>query len=812
MGSEYSPIPCYNTSLNNQSSFGNWSANDLGSYYTSGMRTMFGNVKALTVTVPQFNGSAPFSALYLPAPRAGNYTLTIVTNQLGLDWTTFATITVTSGTPFALAIKNIVSFQSYDPQMNASVCPTTLTSIFFIEQNSPLPQIQIIFVDRMANECNISANEYSVSANSFYVSDISLTVGGHISQSAPVQQGNTFSFTGISLTYLHGVSFFINFSCADPELPIWTMSPPIRTKLCPSGTYKEPLTAICPTCPSSGASCNGSEIVTVLPGYWRANGTRTFIYPCTVGAEVCLGSLGTYDQSFCAEGYDGPLCSNCLPGYGHSGSSCVQCPSFGESFAIVAAIVLAVFIVLVLWTIMTLREPETTDVSVIMRTVVNHLQTMGKVGEFATQWGPFLTSLMSSQGTASGSVSINGLQAADCLVRQSGNNYTAVFAAYMTLPLFSILIALVIFGVFRVLQLVPVITKELEAEIEQDIRDFGENARTAIIKKRYPFYMVAITTINVIMFTLYQTLITQCASALTCSSYVYGESASGEPTDTKEFLAVDMTISCSGGISPLVIPALVFAVGYGIGIPAFFTFGYMFVNERLNKPELTKLMFMFLTGGYKDRYFFWQSLIMLRKLVLILGIAFLQSNQQMLNYESMWVMSVALILQVWLQPALKDEHNFIESFSLAVIVMTLNLGFLYFWTGLSTFGSQVLTVVLLLITVGVLGLFVYYLIRAAIPDIVSLLTSITDDVGHMIRWLSDDTKKEEVFQQKKKEIWIPRDDVDDHPAYIPKTRFRGSYSGATEPPEFEDVSDEESPHAVNNPYAFTGVEELTGNE
>jgi hypothetical protein len=218
-----------------------------------------------------------------------------------------------------------------------------------------------------------------------------------------------------------------------------------------------------------------------------------------------------------------------------------------------------------------------------------------------------------------------------------------------------------------------------------------------------------------------------------------------------------MSIECSptaGGLFPyatvLTTPALVLLLGYGIGIPIGIALGYRLLLDRLGMPELTKLIFMFLCGGYKDHLYFWQSLIMLRKLFLVMAGLFIQNDDLLLNYVAVWVMTAFLLLQLWVQPALQDLHNFIETVSLSVITVTLNLGLLYFWPGLSEFGKTLLTLVLLVATFFSFVVFLRFLAVAGLREFLPKVLLQLENVRGMVLRIIDRMMHPELYARTRK--------------------------------------------------------------
>jgi hypothetical protein len=692
-------------------------------------------------------GTALYGDILFYKPRTGSMRLSFVYDGAPRAWTAFTTVEILVGAMHALALSN-----------------SKEVSLGRFAQSAELaPPPEIIVVDRLGNIVP-SWEGVVVEAHTFYVMDSRKSVEVNY-KTYTVQQLDLNSVRLRIHVYLkerHGADHYIRFTSTG-LLP--TTSPALRTARCADYTreYKTVVSDeqskagdVCAPCDRAGAICDGHEIIQMKAGYWRAANATIQIYKCPAGPSVCLGSTkGTGYE--CAEGYGGPLCSLCSKGYGHSGpKACAKCPSVQEQVILVVLAVVFALTVILVWTTVTLRAVELTDLSVILRTVVNHMQATGKLGEFSTQWDPFLKGVFAVQDSAS-TMSFSGLSSLDCLLKETGNNYETIFGIYMMLPLVSIVMALGVFITVRVFKLKPVISKELEAEIKLDIKN-NVNPRTAILLTRYPLYMVATTTFCVNFFAMYQVLITQATTVLRCESF------QTSATEVKEYLAVDMSIECTNGDHSFRTAAMVCAIMYGLGIPALFMCGYWTMMGRVDKPALTQMIFMFLIGGYKDTFWFWQAIIMIRKLVLVLIIVFIGDNPQLQSYCGMWAMSIALVIQIWFEPNSKPEFNLVEGLSLAIITVTLNLGLLYFWPDIGSAGATVLTGVLVLITIGATLMFLYFLydplketIHLKIDELREVVVGVKQKLAK-IGEHDDDEEDKKTFQSKQRVVYEEEDD------------------------------------------------------
>ena len=769
------PDPCRNVTFLNQSlgstelavnswasAFPQWASPSMSSVYAAGT----GQQRALGFRNMSVEGAAEFNSLMMYRPRLIT-NLPLRVRALATDWSATIFVTIIPGNPFALMINDIAG-------LSASIEIAT-------ETGAVSPSINVYAVDEQGNKC--VQTQATVSAFGYYVIDGSSCLQSNQSAAqACFAQGQyhtesltiasvassigVFTFSA-SLDYKHGVSHYILFS--SPGLKS-TTSPQIRTKNCGPQLYKLANTTQCLPCPSTGAVCDGTELVTVVPGYWRGDGARTVVYPCPLGASTCLGSIHP-EGSDCAANAVGPLCSQCKTGFGHGSSGqCTSCQSESTTIIYAVLIALAITLVLLVWSFATLRTDRVTDFSVVFRTLVNHMQASGQLGQFSAQFQPLVQQLFRIQSGAS-SFSVDGFQTFDCLLAIAGGSsssvppYVYLFASYMALPVLAAVIAFLQYGAVRVGQVVPLYSADLNQEIQNDIEHFGEGCASAKWKRTYPLFMVLTSTFNVCMFTLYQTLITQSTRVLQCTDFVVAQA--GETNVIQGYMKVDMSVLCqSNNKNILTTPALFFGILYGFGIPIVFVFGYKFVNVRAGKPALTDFIFLFLCGGYKPQFWYWQATIMVRKMILVLIIVFLSNENQgeLQSYCGMWVMSAALVLQLWLQPAEKKEHNDVEALSLSIITLTLNLSLTYFWPGLPNWSSVTITILLFafnILAMLMLLRFIYMPLVELGKDLVLLLRELLETVKIQFEQLTGKREKKRTFKVQRSNTRRPGRAEDD---------------------------------------------------
>ncbi|KAG5181501.1 hypothetical protein JKP88DRAFT_246247 [Tribonema minus] len=115
------------------------------------------------------------------------------------------------------------------------------------------------------------------------------------------------------------------------------------------------------TCCAAGMWQTGSRMDCTLPGtalanvpllagYWRATPNSTLVRPCFSDGACRGGDAGSDVSNYCAEGYEGPCCAVCAPGY-YAGvaATCSQCSDKWKGGVIVTALIVAVILGVLLW-------------------------------------------------------------------------------------------------------------------------------------------------------------------------------------------------------------------------------------------------------------------------------------------------------------------------------------------------------------------------------------------------------------------------------------------------------------------------------
>ena len=144
--------------------------------------------------------------------------------------------------------------------------------------------------------------------------------------------GNDYSSSGSSVCDLCLRGFYRHGAPTSTPTP----SPSVLCKKCPDGTE----------CPDDGGSTQ--EQLKLSAGYWRIDALSVLIEECPMptGCSNSTSAFGAdgesrrldntaYGERYCAEGYNGPLCAVCEPGFFHDTEKnvCEACRSSSDQQA-----------------------------------------------------------------------------------------------------------------------------------------------------------------------------------------------------------------------------------------------------------------------------------------------------------------------------------------------------------------------------------------------------------------------------------------------------------------------------------------------
>jgi len=134
-------------------------------------------------------------------------------------------------------------------------------------------------------------------------------------------------------------------------------------------------------------------------------------------------------------------------------------------------------------------------------------------------------------------------------------------------------------------------------------------------------------------------------------------------------------------------------------------------NGRFN---FDKEQLNFLTTGYKAKRYYWEVVILVRKILLVVVIVYFRSSPLSQLYAGLWVMMAALVGHMYGKPMVNPLTDKLELYSLLVTCITLMSGMLYFSASLKNTETVGLDVTLILLNLSVVIVLVSALSRELI--------------------------------------------------------------------------------------------------
>ncbi|KNC46250.1 polymorphic outer membrane protein [Thecamonas trahens ATCC 50062] len=409
---------------------------------------------------------------------------------------------------------------------------------------------------------------------------------------------------------------------------------------CDDGSYSERGARGCASCPL-GAVCAGGVLRTQA-GYWYDSERGAFV-ACAVAA-ACPG--GARNGS-CGAGYvDGSyVCSQCESGFERAGSTCVSCGPVWQS-VLVLLVVICLVVAVVGRAMMTVSE--TTDLAVILKVLINFTQMTAllmRLDVFGDRSGT--VGLLGVFDLAQGMLgSFHELQPAACLFRWS------IFDAFVSTVLLPVVVLVgVAFGCAVAFVCVRRGWTSWRPRSHGLDGDDGVGVADGLVRT----FLHAAT---VAFFLLHTTLVLQSLNMLVCR------------TDIRR-LEVDISVEClSRRHRPYFVAAIVTLVVYGIALPL--GAGAVLWRERrvLRSSAFVSVAFGFLYSGYRAQHWYWEFVVVLRKVAGLLIVVFVESPLHQVGLAMLLVV-LSIVLQSRQMPLRSRLLNGMELSSQGAMVVTL---------------------------------------------------------------------------------------------------------------------------------------------
>ncbi|CAG9326023.1 unnamed protein product [Blepharisma stoltei] len=463
----------------------------------------------------------------------------------------------------------------------------------------------------------------------------------------------------------------------------------LNCQVCDKGSYSlNGSSTQCIECPSQ-AKCYGNWTMVPRAGYWRSSNMSSTFWACPRESS-CKGSPRPPNLSLtglCEKGYTGNMCQACENGYSIiSANTCGKCPGeLSNSFRIIGVIAAAILLgaIMVRTTRNSAYKPKSLQ-SVYIKIFVNYLQLVVLITTFNLSWPDTVLNIFSIQ-TNAGSVS-DEIFSFDCFLNTGKDNKKVYFKKLMIMSLIPIMIGC---GSFLFWTFIKWYRKSFES-----------------------FFNDFISTVVILLFLIHPNLVKSMFSSFSCREIEAGE-----------FWLVDnLNIRCWDGnhmfyIFTVSIPAIIV---WGIGIPTI-TLYFLFKNRRKLDTLSIRLRFGFLFNGYKTNAFYWEFLILYRKILIVCCSVFLQNiSTDIQALTVMVLLLLCLIMQAQNKPYDGRALNRMEIRSILVATITIYCGLYYLTDALDEATKVVFFIVIIIVN----AYFIYYWVLKMFGAGIQLLSNV----------------------------------------------------------------------------------------
>eukprot|EP00347_Sterkiella_histriomuscorum_P006984 403350694 len=358
----------------------------------------------------------------------------------------------------------------------------------------------------------------------------------------------------------------------------------------------------CNACPTQKASCLGGSKIYPKSGYWRKSNETATIIRCLY-PEACLGTQDDTQTPLgeCLHGYQGILCSDCQEGFSRSGENkCSKCPEKAINIVRIIFIILGVIALIIFLVRSTLNSAQNKHniTNIYSKILLNHFQLIMMTSAFDFEWSQLILDYFNStKQVATVSTQIFSF---DCLIDkrefQQRNSSEIVFK-YSPLDISSrIRITFVKIILISVLPLMLIACSIV-----------GWQFYKVAFRKAISLFSRVMSTAVIVLFLAHPSIVQFMFLNFKCKDI-----------DGEERLLNDLEVVCwdsSHSIYSyyLAIPSIIIWV---LGIPFFALILLIKVRNQLEDIEVRRRL-GFLYRGYRQIYFYWEILIMYRKVLII---------------------------------------------------------------------------------------------------------------------------------------------------------------------------------------------------
>ena len=461
-------------------------------------------------------------------------------------------------------------------------------------------------------------------------------------------------------------------------------------------------------CPGANQAALNNTLAYPKPGYWGEPGYQHLFIPCPLkkATRQCSGG-----PSFeCVEGYEGTLCSMCSKDHFHASGACYKCEKDPGGLAVFFTFV--TFMIFFSWFAVNKLTAGRYDAADIF---LHFMQLSDIIGNFSVDYDDNIETWKVASGFVNFDVDIISMW--ECYIPWS---YLGSFLLICMLSWMKLAIAMTSYG-FNHLVLRLASTRHARVFVTQYIA-LGFEVRSAD-ELRIQYDEMVEEFCNMYIIT-YNALCARCfyvfmGSVLPNGKYymtMYPETTMGTTTHTT-----------------LVVLGCIGCFLYVIGIPA--VVGHIIYSAR-SQDRLANVSFLrrfgFLYRRYESKYFYWEIVLLARRLALTAVLVFLQDHGIAQAACGSIIIAVCIAGQYYSQPFRDSDVDLLDSICCMVNLFYITTGIVQ--THASAVYRDVFGVITLFLFALVLA-FALYLLLKEIGEKVVMARSykmINDRITHMM--------------------------------------------------------------------------------
>lgn len=455
----------------------------------------------------------------------------------------------------------------------------------------------------------------------------------------------------------------------------------------------------CLSCPT-GAVCLGGYLVLPKAGYWKLDKYSDQIYECPY-IQACLGSMNISDEievvdldideanvdftGTCAAGYYGNMCGSCEIGYSKStDGQCSKCPNQSSNALIMTGFLILIIAVAFVMITSTLKSAFSSKSlhSIYIKIFTNYLQIVFLTTELNLNWPTYVLKLFSVQRSAASAS--DQVYSIDCLFSDKTSENTADIYYY------KVLLAVMLPAIVWLISLMVWV-----------FISFYKEAYHYLKKELF-------TTMIVLFFLIHPNIVKTIFSSFSCRII----------KNSGYWLVSDLQIKCwtASHIRTLLTISLPGVLLWGFGVP-FMVLVIMIKRFRFLNKDTNKVIFGFIFNGYKQKKFFWEFVILYRKILIICVSVFMSTVSNTIQALTIVILLIcALYFQYSQHPYVHKQLNYMDIEALLTATLTLYCGLYYLSNDLNEYIKTGLFCLILLGN-GYFILYWLYYMAKAITDI-----------------------------------------------------------------------------------------------